>query len=395
QNKINRKIQSANRNQIKNIPLQSPAKKPSLQRVIMGEIYDWQNLENNQNSQRTAVGTSTLWQSSIEMIYDYDKKAYMSFDGFFGPVSVSGAGGLPRFAQYNLDTNRQSLSKNPHPPFIKNNKSINNLKINRDYLNPLTNSFNSGNHHHDGSGVGHVIDLVGRETGVPQSGIMTSLYGIASSGRYSEDYRFLATRGPLVLHSWGYDIEGKPIPNQSDIELNTKSGIFTENNLTDNFLSNWLSKPSTWPVAPVDLRFDRNRGVWVAPQTTRIITATLDEKLQANSSGQASIIFDTSIYDSSGQTINDAKITVYEKLGGCYPSGTKIHSYYNTSLNQYIVLEATIGCDFCKPSNNDEAFTIGRLDLKSIPGWNVTKQQVLTHNSGCLVWIDTTACPSG
>ena len=35
----------------------------------------------------------------------------------------------------------------------------------------------------------------------------------SGSQTYSDDYRYLAMRGPLVMQSWGYDVHGKPIPN--------------------------------------------------------------------------------------------------------------------------------------------------------------------------------------
>ena len=46
-----------------------------------------------------------------------------------------------------------------------------------------------------------------------------------------------------MLQSWGYDTDGKPIPNESGN--------------TDRFAKNWLLESSKWPVGPVDLRFDR------------------------------------------------------------------------------------------------------------------------------------------
>jgi hypothetical protein len=58
----------------------------------------------------------------------------------------------------------------------------------------------------------------------------------------------------------------------------------------DKFLPNWLQKPSTWPVGPIDLRFDRARGVWVSPQPYKIITAKLLDKLNPFSNTNAIII---------------------------------------------------------------------------------------------------------
>lgn len=376
---------------------QAASKQASLQRTMIGEMYNFYDLGNDQTTQRTVVGTSTLDKTSVEMMYEYDKKAYMSLDGLWGPVSINGDGDLPKFAEFFIDNEKQSLSKNPYPPFQAGNDDINNLSINIEYLNPLTNKVNNQNHHYNGDGCGHNIDLVGRENNIPEDGMIRSFYKVNDEDRYSEDYRFLAMRGPLVLHSWGYDTDGKPIPNESDNDDDAKTGNFTTNNLKDRFLENWLGKPATWPVAPIDLRFDRNRGVWVSPPSPSIIVATLKTKLEPNGSCEASIVFDqaeNSIYNKDGNAVTEGKITVYDKLGCSYKKDSKIYAYFNTCFNKYIVLQACEGEDhYCPPTKESDPFTIGKLDLKDIPGWNKTVEQVLGHDeNGCLKWIDTTIC---
>jgi hypothetical protein len=392
QNKISRKLRNIAVARNNNM-----GRGGTLQRMLVGEIYNWQSI-NNSYTQCTIVGLDTLRKSVGEMTYDYDKKAYISLDGLFGPVSIGGDGGLPRFAQASTDPYKQSLSKNPYPPFLANSNQINNLNIDKEHLNPLTNKVDTNNHHHNGTGTGHVIDAVGRATNIPDKGLITNFYGTDDESRYSDDYRFLAMRGPLVLHSWGYDTDGKPIPNEADNDSSTKLGSFTTNGLKDRFLENWLGKPATWPVAPVDLRFDRNRGVWVSPPGPSIIIATLDSKLDANSSCQASIVFDDAenkIYDKDGNIVTNGKIIVYDKLGCTYNENTKIYAYFNTCLNKYIILESCNPDSYCPPSSSQDAFTIGKLDLQTIPGWNKTVEQVLGHNeNGCLKWFDTTTCES-
>jgi hypothetical protein len=37
--------------------------------------------------------------------------------------------------------------------------------------------------------------------------------------------------------------------------------------------------------------------------------------------------------------------------------------------------------------------TIGGHDLATLPGYDAEKKQALTHNNGCLVWIDLEDCP--
>lgn len=398
QNKISRKLRN-----IAGPPRNQNRVGGTLQRVFVADIYDWLNLGDSYGyGQSTNVGISTLRKSIEDMSYNYDKKAFMSLDGLFGPVSIGGDGGLPRFAQSSTDPYKQSLSKNPYPPFRSNYyDEINNLNIDKTHLNPLTNKVDQNNHYHNGPGCGHAIDMVGRETTVPKDGLITNFYGLDDANRYSNDYRFLGMRGPIVLHSWGYDLDGKPIPNEADNDENTKLGSFTTSNLTDRFLPNWLGKPATWPVAPIDLRFDRNRGVWVSPPSPSIIVAKLEYKLEANSSCEATILFDdqeNTIYNKDGAPVQNGKITVYDKLGCSYDRDTKIYAYFNTCFNKYIVLEACASASDaeypCPPLDSDKKFTIGKVDLQTIPGWNKTMEQMLGHDeNGCLKWIDTTACP--
>ena len=165
-------------------------------------------------------------------------------------------------------------------------------------------------------------------------------------------------RGPIVLHSWGYDTQGKPIPNAADTEEDTKTGQFKTSDLKDKFLGDWLGKPATWPVAPIDFRFDRKRGVWVTPPGYKVVVAILDEKLEKYGTAQASLInkdtennleFGDTLYDKEGNKVKateeketEAKIKVADRLGLSYPSGTKMYCYYDTFKCEYIILEALV-----------------------------------------------------
>ena len=327
---------------------QAVSRQASLQRVLMGEMYNLYAPKNSGiggPSQRTVVGTDTLDKSINEMVYDFHKKAFISLDGLYSPVSISGniispnpdnldRGIFPRFIQAASNPSHFVSPLHPQPPFTtgecQDNPSvpghdINNIKIHNMYLNPLSNP-DSIPHVSGGSGhMGHTIDLVGRGTGIPESGLMSSLYPRDAADRYSNDYRFLGMKGPLVLHAWGYDVDGKPIPNFIDTEEKAKSGIFVTVNsgdpakpsgLTEMFMADWLHKPATWPVGPVDLRFDRERGVWVSPQPYKIVVARVVEKVSAFGEGIGSIInkyesktYGRDLYDGSGNLI---------KSSGCY-----------------------------------------------------------------------------
>ena len=133
---------------------------------------------------------------------------------------------------------------------------------------------------------------------------------IRGTGIYPLNQRFFGFRGPMMLHGWGYDTDGYPVPNLYDepeaidnygrylrFELDsngfndlTKPGLYitpspnsSNINLGDiitkryewktnkwikkstpskYFGVNWASKPNMWPVGPIDLRWDHDRRVW-------------------------------------------------------------------------------------------------------------------------------------
>lgn len=298
----------------------SIADSQTLHRVMVAEVFDWYKQDSG-NSQRTVVGLDTLSKSVLELRYDYEKKAFMSFDGLFGPISKEGGGAnLPRYATFNENTPLLNRTKGaplaPHPPFSIGGCDDQvvmdqyNLPINRKYADPLTNKVTENSHHHDGAGAGHSIDLLGRKSQIPEKGMLMNMIPQDDADRYSEDYRFLGLRGPLVLHAWGYDTDGKPVPNAADVDNNAAQGNFKTTDLKDKFLKDWLNKPKTWPVAPVDLRFDRERGMWVSPQSYKIVVAKIVKKVEAFGEGKAILVntkggtkYYKDLYDENGQKV--------------------------------------------------------------------------------------------
>jgi hypothetical protein len=142
--------------------------------------------------------------------------------------------------------------------------------------------------------------------------------------------RFFAFRGPMMLHGWGFDTDGYPVPNQADEPATfdnegrplrfrlTSSGTNDYNsdgaylptsdyglgdiigsgykkedgiwkrNPTNLFHLNWAERSDLWPIGPIDLRWDRNRKVWVGGEggcgevdPPFIITASNDTKTLA------------------------------------------------------------------------------------------------------------------
>lgn len=329
-------------------------------RIFVAETYDWLPLNSgvagavSGTGERSVVAVEGLDKLQYEVSRNYSGKAMISLDGLFSPVSISGDGNLPRFPV--LETGVLTPAKsghrrhsiNPVPPVTVSGNVLNALDLQRKYFNPLTNSFTSGSHpYHSGKGMGHNIDILARETEVPLSGTMSSMYDQNDPSRYSDDYRFVSHRGPMVLHQWGYDTQGKPVPNEADDLKSAQNGVYATGGLTERFMTDWLHKPSSWPVAPVDLRFDRSRGMWVAPPEYKIAVVEPLSGIDAYSVGSGKLInshngreYGNPILDSSGNAVadSDVTITIEDRIGNTLSSGQKSYAYFDTFTSTYLLM---------------------------------------------------------
>lgn len=344
----------------------------------------------------------------------YFQLAGMSFDGFYLPISLRGVNSdptvkelengwtnqarLPRFAmrcvdsggniqfkEWDTDSNLDiksdpgypivSKNRDEIPPFqfisdLENPSQLTNcysLPIHQKYLNPYTSKKILELHWTDirknSSDKGFVISSIvfGQDhtdyqiahTDVGE-GAGTELAGSEDEFIRQEykNFRVPAMRGPLVLQGWGYDTSGKPIPNAADNYINAEYGQFKKNGLKDKFLTNWLQNPKTWPVGPIDLRFDRERGVWTCPSPNKIVVARLKEDLCPNGVATAQLLNPEAggirFYDKyhisgpDGENIklsmDRTEISVYDFLGENIKKCSKVYVYFDD--NRYIVLKS-------------------------------------------------------
>ena len=337
------------------------------------------------------------------------KKAFMSMDGLVRPISIKGEGGLPAYYKsigphctagtdehaddeaaeelvyydkgVEYDGTTSYYSSRPHPPIVGSGLQAGTPQSSRDphlniatgiyhgdysininFLNPFTNSDGNKNVHpsdNESEYIGHDITLLAssdnpklKTRGELEIEQLEKEEEIHES--YQEDYRAMALRGPLLIHGWGYDLEGKPIPNYKDWEdddtLDTaKGGEFAKEDLTDYFAPGWLKKSGSWPVAPLDLRFDRDRGVWVSPQTFKFIRCQLKEAIPNDELGYASPaqIRDADmakdIYDDKGNVIPEEKrfILVNSDLKKKYAKDEIVRVYYDEDECEYRILSGS------------------------------------------------------
>lgn len=147
-------------------------------------------------------------------------------------------------------------------------------------------------------------------SGMVEKGIQ--LPPLPASGR-KNNIRSFGLRGPIMLHSWGYDIEGFPVPNSSGeplIENGTvvyESGYLVGKNQKrvpgpngqlmwskpykeNTFYKGWGQMPSTWPVGPIDFRWDSYAGVWTVGSNYKPVFIALEEDLVNRQPIRGSII---------------------------------------------------------------------------------------------------------
>lgn len=362
-------------------------------------------------------------------VYDPDGfkvAAIMSLDGLIGPVSTEGRGGnLSPYALW-YDTpmdrlgesaNKLTKSRPSMPPIFSSNAdggsntptfnpsipanfNPQRLPINQRYLNPIV-SKKTLNNDWDGRGIsdfGFNIRYVSFGTDIKDLGNI-------NLRDQETDFGFSALRGPLVLQSWGYDTENKPIPNIIDSPADAEIGIFNDLGTKNKFMSNWLTNPKTWPVGPIDLRWDRDRGVWVCPPPDRIVVAQLLSKLYPYGRAKAILLNPQSsdgsfyenygIYGPNGEDISgdvsSSSIVVCDFLGKTINKGASVYALFNDG--KYIVLDGSEGCDESDETTTDCSF--GIVPYLESRGITIEKPSVIgLDDDGCLTLYAFTECPT-
>lgn len=129
----------------------------------------------------------------------------------------------------------------------------------------------------------------------------------------ANNMRFFGLRGPLMVHGWGYDTEGYPVPNSSGEPKLDNNGNFIKDNRGNivyknqnrnpdgswtkpykehTFYKGWGQLPSVWPVGPVDLRWDDNAKVWTVGANYKNVWVQIENDLIGNEPSRGQIISD-------------------------------------------------------------------------------------------------------
>jgi hypothetical protein len=244
------------------------------------------------------------------------------------------------------------------------------LAINRKYLNPIVSR--TFLQTWEGRGSSNSFNI--RVIGFGQNYNNNSIFSVSDTKYDNEtDFGFYALRGPLVLQSWGYDTEGKPIPNIVDDASSTAGGTFNNVGVRDKFMDNWLSKPESWPVGPIDLRYDRDRGVWVAPTKERILLARLTDTLDASGSIGAVLLNNTvesmkfhenyKVWGPNGEDImsdiESHQITIYNYLDNSFDKDEVVYAVWND--DKYLAIPKGGGSTIKVGKFEDESWSKGSI----------------------------------
>jgi len=210
---------------------------------------------------------------------------------------------------------------------------------------------------------------------------------------FSNNARFFGFRGPMMVHGWGYDTEGYPVPNSSG-ELQYKSdgtpktvkntedenderyvyknqkfiklqeddngtprdssgltaddlkkagivivngadgegeGYYSAPYKEPTFARGWAQIPSTWPVGPVDLRWDEKAKVWTMPSTYKNVYVLLEEDLNNKNIARGELIDNSINLDNNILALGYRKTVFVKDNMGIYaaPRSSIIYCAYD------------------------------------------------------------------
>jgi hypothetical protein len=310
------------------------------------EPEDWQNSQCNVVSTELRKHLPEL-NAGNSGYYKY--KATMDMNGLLRPFSTDPADYDNRFPQFNESEAKEKVTerdmtklakhtlfytkdqcppiwcKEPHLPITI--ETLSPFLRNEDATNGLTLT-------HNEESVGHDIEFVTRDGVYP-----TYLSVRRPDDNYSEEhkYRAMALRGPLIIAGWGFDTENKPVPN---------AGGPTGKELA--FHKDWLRKPHTWKVGPLDVRWDHRRQVWTAPAEKKIVWIRLCGPLLPARCTTGLIISEPDEVDEHGEPLetsscqfdlqSNGKVPVH--WAGCRPiaEGMIVPCYWDTTWERYYAI---------------------------------------------------------
>lgn len=234
--------------------------------------------------------------------------------------------------------------------------------INRYTLNPIVMSsndseFNCRMNKQAGDSCAHTIDAVafGSSLDDIQGGLRPALSDTIANNYANHNVRFFGLRGPVMVHAWGYDTEGYPVPNASGEyqirngaivrdksgnpvyknQILQPDGTYSAPYKENAFFKGWAQLPTTWPVGPVDLRWDHDAGVWTVGSNYKPLWVVLENDLVNTDPVRGTILEG---YSDNTPLPNNFRKLVFVKDGSnlfSAPRGGAIYCKYNPNNGFY------------------------------------------------------------
>jgi hypothetical protein len=218
--------------------------------IIVGNNGRWSIETGGEFDNLASANVQVTSVSAINKIdVGWSDLAIMSWDGLLRPVAkLNGAGSeLPQYAVIQAKSEsvvptgdeepelseNTSVPKSAQPPFIYGATAAKEsyyLDLINSFIEPMTNS----EFEHYGIQSGHDVDMIARFDECSIAEDFSLSRQVEQSNGYIEDtddVRFMALRGPLVITGWGFDTDGKPIPNKADDMFDAAGGNFVDSGL--------------------------------------------------------------------------------------------------------------------------------------------------------------------
>lgn len=210
---------------------------------------------------------------------------------------------------------------------------------------------------HNCSGSGEGLTLFGLNPWKAQNDIEVYSWGETYDGlhaqrrqpNYCSGVRGIGLRAPMVAVGWGYDWEGNPFPGTGDAYSTSGTLMDGIPAIHGGFASGYLTHSDWWGAGPIDMLFDRRRGVWTVHD---VIRGRLAGSLAA--SGSASL----TVYESSSGTYT---LPVYSWFDTPVASGDKVFGLFSAHDRKWYALRAGEKYYFHSPEFETEASGDGTL----------------------------------
>lgn len=271
--------------------------------------------------------------------------------------------------------NDRAIISDRNTTFQYNSSTINTYTLNPLVMSATGSDFSCYPNKQSSDRCGHSIDIVAFSNIMPEpgDGIRASLssnikknyndYDInliaASSGTNPnafQNIRSFGLRGPLMLHSWGYDLEGYPVPNssgeykidpQGNIVVDSSGNYVFKNQVLQSdgsyskpykehtFYKGWAQIPTTWPVGPIDLRWDSDAKLWTIGANYKPVWVVIENDL-LNKDPVRGIVYDA-LYDNTPLPSGLRKLVFVRDTVGMFssPRGSALYCRYDARNGFY------------------------------------------------------------